>query len=241
MSRSQIESRTLATGETALAYQLRRTNRRRTVALSVGPDQSVTVLAPFDATVELVEGILARKLRWIRSQQASVAALPSPTRPRQWISGETHRYLGRQYRLKISRGEDSSVKLIGGYFVVSTTSPDKAKVIGQLMRAWYRERATTLLRARISKILSETTWLSLAPPPIAIRPLKLRWGSAAPSGRLTFNIDLVKLPIGCIDYVVCHELVHLQVYNHSTAFWRLLGRVMPDWKRWRDRLATTEY
>ena len=77
--------------------------------------------------------------------------------------------------------------------------------------------------------------------PIVIRALRQRWGSTTKAGRVYFNVDLVKLPLPCIDYVVAHELVHLMIPNHSPAFWRMLGRVMPDWQRWRDRLKRVEF
>jgi hypothetical protein len=108
------------------------------------------------------------------------------------------------------------------------------------MEDWYRSHAKPLLAERVSRALAATTWLDIERPPIAIRALKQRWGSTTKAGRITFNLELVKLPLPCIDYVVAHELVHVRIPNHSPAFWRMLARVMPDWKRWRDRLQRVE-
>jgi predicted metal-dependent hydrolase len=77
-------------------------------------------------------------------------------------------------------------------------------------------------------------------PPIAIKALTHRWGSTTRAGRITFNVDVVKLPPACLDYVIAHELVHLRIPNHSPAYWRMLGRVMPDWEMWRERLGRVE-
>jgi predicted metal-dependent hydrolase len=65
-------------------------------------------------------------------------------------------------------------------------------------------------------------------PSIAIDALTHRRGSSTKAGRITFNVDVVKLPPACLDYVIAHELVHLKILNHSPAYWRMLGRVMPD-------------
>jgi hypothetical protein len=98
-----------------------------------------------------------------------------------------------------------------------------------------------LLHERAKAVIASTSWLDANVPPITIRSMQKRWGSTSRSGRITFNIDLVKLPLSCIDYVVAHELVHLKIPNHSPAYWRMLSRVMPDWRRWQDRLWKVEY
>ena len=227
-------------GGEVLRYIVRQTGRRRTVAVVVEPDGQITVLAPRFSTQGRIEQILRRHLRWIRRQQREIEALPPPPLPREWVNGETHRYLGRQYRLKVLRAAESSVKLLGAFFVVSTPDQGDRAAVRHLMEGWYRQRAKTLLPQRTRLLLSRTTWLDVKLPPIQIRALRDRWGSASPSGRIAFNLDLVKLPLSCVDYVVAHELVHLAIPSHSPAYWRMLERVMPDWRRWRQRLATVE-
>jgi len=234
------ETRTLTSGEESLAYTLRRTGRRRTVGIFVEPDRRLTVLAPVGTDTARVEQMLRRRLPWIRRQRRELEALPPPPVPRQWVAGETHRYLGRQYRLRLVAGASRSVRLVGGYFVVTVPDRGDRAAVRTLMEAWYREHASTLIRERVKKALTATTWLEVEMPPIAIRRLSHRWGSTTRSGRIAFNVDLVKLPLPCIDYVVAHELVHLKIPNHSPAYWRMLGRVMPDWEKWRERVYRGE-
>lgn len=235
------ESRPLDAGEEELVYTLHRTGRRRTVGIYVEPDRRLTVLAPTGADVESVERILRRRLPWIRRQRREIEALPPPSPPRQWVNAETHRYVGRQYRLKLVVGAERSVKLAAGYFRVTLPDPKDRGAVRTLMECWYRERARALVAQRAKRLIAATSWLDLPElPPITIKSLTHRWGSTTKAGRITFNVDVVKLPPACLDYVIAHELVHLKIPNHSAAYWRMLGRVMPDWEKWRERLGRVE-
>lgn len=235
------EARTLTAGDETLDYMLRRTGRRRTVGIFVEPDRRLTVLAPTHADTASIERILRRRLPWIRRQRRELESLPMPPAPRQWVNGETHRYLGRQYRLKVTSGADCSVRLIGPFFVVTVPQSRDREAVRAVMAAWYRSHALSIIEARMRRLLAETTWFDLeAAPSFSVKALTHRWGSTTRAGRITFNVDVVKLPIVCLDYVIAHELVHLAVPNHGPAFWRMLGRVMPEWRRWRERLNAVE-
>ena len=237
---SPVEHRSVHSGDEVLSYTLRRTGRRRTVGIFVEPDMRVTVLSPQGADVDNVERILRKRLPWIRRQRRAIEALPPPPAPRQWVNGETHRYLGRQYRLKLIAGRESKVRLSGAYIHVTLPTVSDRRAIQKLVEAWYRQRAHALVLDRANRLLRATTWLEIAElPPIVFRALSHRWASTT-GKRITFNPDVVKLSSGCLDYVIAHELVHLRIPNHSPAYWRMLERVMPDWKKWRDRLARAE-
>jgi len=235
------EARSLATGEEWIAYSLRRTARRRTVGIYLEPGGRLNVLAPAGLGIETIERVLRRRLPWIRRTKRELEELPPPPPARQWVNGETHRYLGRQYRLKLLSGPVKSVRLAGAYFIVTLPDPRKREAVQELMESWYRRRARAVIEQRGRRLLGETTWLEIPElPPFSIKALTHRWGSTTKSGRITFNVDVVKLPGGCLDYVIAHELVHLKIPNHSAAYWRMLRRVMPDWEKWRNRLAQVE-
>ena len=223
-----------------MAYELQRTGRRRTVGITVEPDRRIVVLAPEGADRYRIEEILRRRMPWIRRQRRTLESLPPRPSPRQWVAGETHRYLGRQYRLKLIKASDKGVKLVAGYFVVSLPNPKNQAGIRRLMEAWYRENAYRVFTKAVERILHSTTWLNVAIPVITIRTMRQRWGSTTSAGRVMFNVDLVKTPLGCIEYVVAHELIHLAIPNHGSAFWRMLSRCLPEWKKWRERLGRAE-
>lgn len=227
-------------GGDGLAYTLRHTSRRRTVGIIVEPDGRISVLAPTSVTIHRVEQIMRRRAKWIRRQQREVEALPPPPLPREWVSGETHRYLGRQYRLKVLAASEESVKLLGAFFEVTVRDRNDRDRVCALMETWYRSHTEALLATRLERVRASTTWLTSEPTRVCLRKLQTRWGSTSPSGRISFNRDLGQLPLSCIDYVIAHELVHLMIPNHSPAFWRMLERVLPDWRRRRQRLAMVE-
>jgi predicted metal-dependent hydrolase len=219
-------------------YQLFRSNRR-SLGITVEPGGRLIVTAPLGVSVERIESLLRRRRSWIRRQLRDAVNGPPPPVPRQWVGGETHRYLGRQYRLRIRRGSPG-VSLVGGFFVVTARENTPARVRAGMER-WYREHALAVFRRRAQGLIESTARLRLSEmPALQVRRLAKRWGSCTPNGNLFVNVEAVKLPIGCIDYLLMHELCHLQVPHHGRRFWRLLDACMPDWERWRRRLKRVE-
>lgn len=224
-----------------LEYVLRRTGRRKTVAITVEPSGDVTVTAPTMAAVDQVERILERRRTWIRRRVQRVLSLPPPPAPREWVSGETHRYLGRQYRLTVEQGSPTGVRLVGRFFHVTVADSADRELVRRRMERWYLDRARVVFTRRLAEVVRSTPRLALKePPPLLVRRLRKRWGSCSPEGRILMNVDAVKLPVGCIDYLLVHELCHLRVPHHGAEFWRLLTLCMPDWERWRRRLDEVE-
>jgi len=237
---SPAEARLIEVGDRLLAFTLRRSNRR-TMSISVEPDQRVIVTVPVSTPDERVDTVVRRRARWIRRQQLAFGQMPPLGPLPKWVSGESHRYLGRQYRLKLIEGSEPSVKLSGGYFRVTLKQPNDRGAVQRLVDGWYRHRAREIIAERARRLIAATSWLEIGDlPPITIKALSHRWGSTTRAGRIAFNVDIVKLPPACLDYVIAHELVHLRIANHSAAYWRMLGRVMPDWQKWRQRLCQAE-
>lgn len=236
---SNLLHRTTDIGGHPLKFQLRRSEKRRTLEISVGPNGDVLVTAPTSAPDERVLAAIRRRVLWIRRQQRAYEALPSPLPPRQWVAGETHLYLGRQYRLKLRKGQKSDVRLSGTFFEVSLPCPVDHAAVQRAMESWYRKHAIALLVDRVLRARESASWLRAVPlPRVSVRAMRFRWGSATRQGGVYFSTELVKLPLGCIDYVVMHELTHLQIPHHGPKFWRLMSRCMPDWERWKRWLET---
>ena len=157
------------------------------------------------------------------------------------MSGETHRYLGRQYRLKVELGEIVSVSLKGAFFDISTPNKADTGSIQTAMEAWYLHHAYPIFEQRLNQsIQSSKPFLGLDRVDLMVRKMSKRWGSCTPSGRIILNPLLIQAPIQCIEYIIMHELCHLAVLNHGTKFWQLLSKCMPDWEKRRQALSRME-
>lgn len=220
-------------GET-IRFEVRRLGSRRTLGIEVHPDGRVLVRAPADCPAEVIDDRVKRRARWITRQLADLERYRPRTPPRHYVSGETHLYLGRQYRLKVSPGDRRSVKLTRGHLLVSLPEPCTPARCKNVLRLWYRDRARSVFREALAASLGH--FEELERPRLIIRTLQSRWGSLSPSGTMTLNVDLVRAPRACIEYVVVHELCHLKHPHHGAEFYRLLEGVMPDWQQRKEKL-----
>ena len=211
---------------------------RKRLSISVHPDGSVTALAPAHRTIDDVAGHLQRRRSWITKQRRHFEKYQPLPDEKRYVAGETHLYLGRQYRLRVYEAEKTSVKLVGRFFHVAVPAKNDTRSIASAMDRWYRLHAEPIFRKRLEHCLGAAASLRSIPIQLRIRPMKRRWGSCSSAGTITLNTELVKTPSHCIEYVIMHELCHLRVHDHSPAFFRLLGRSMPDWRQRKERLES---
>ena len=206
------------------------------VLIKVHPDCRVVVSAPNSATNSEVIAATQKRSHWIAQQLRAFREQSAHINPRQYISGESHYYLGKQYQLKVI--EDSrlpqGVKLLRGKIEVNVRNKSAQKV-QQLLNEWYRQRAKIVFAKRLDIVLEQALWVQQRPD-FRILSMQTQWGSCSPHGRLTLNPYLVKAPTECIDYVILHELCHIAEHNHSERFYQLLGQVMPNWQTIKNQL-----
>lgn len=225
-------------GDTTIRFRLRRQSdrQRRQVSIHVEPDGSVVVDAPPEATDALILAAVKKRARWIAGHQADIRARQAHVLPREYVSGESMLYLGRRYRLKVTvqEGAAAQARLRGGYLevVASTRTP---AVLRPALDDWFRVRARDVLAQRLMAVAAPLRWVKELPP-MRLQVMKIQWGSCSPAGRLTLNPWLVKAPRECIDYVLLHELCHLQHHDHSSRFYAALDRNMPNWRATKARL-----
>lgn len=232
MEQSQIQF-----GKTEIAYTIVRARRKKTVAIGVDPVNGVLVRAPRETPVGMLDQIVHRKAKWIVDRRRRCEDLTPPPSSREFVSGETFLYLGRQYRLKVEHGSSRSLgeaRLAGGYLHVPMARGEQREVVvRRRLVHWYRERAEHRLPERV------TIWsakLGVEPSAVLIRDQRNRWGSADSTRTLRLNWRVVQAPIRLVDYVVAHELVHLLFPNHTSTFWAALGEVMSDYEVRREAL-----
>lgn len=212
---------------------------RKTLEIAVHPNQAVVVKAPLGVEPAEVQRRVSKRARWIIKQRIFFRQFDPRTPVRCYVGGETHLYLGKRYRLKISSGQHDEIKLVRGYFEIQIKGRDSSDKIKCLLDGWYAKKAAVKFRERLDHCWLYFKKLSLPRPRLQIKRLKKRWGSLSGRGMLTLNTDLIRAPRECIDYVVVHELCHLQCKDHGPKFYKLLGKIMPDWEKRKHKLELT--
>ncbi len=211
--------------------------RRRKIAIHIHPHGSVQVDVPEDTVTTEIRQAVSKRARWVVKHLAEIRERQQDVFPRQYISGESHFYLGRRYMLKVNHTPRaaSEVKLLRGRLNIATVdkSPDAVKV---LLWQWYKAHAKNTFQRRLAVLVEQASWARISRPGIRLLTMKRQWGSCSPKGHIILNPHLVKAPRDCIDYVILHELCHLREHNHSPKFYRLLGMLMPDWQSVKARL-----
>lgn len=209
---------------------------RRRVSIHVHPDGTVTVDAPENTETAEVVAAVRRRIRWIWLRLRACRERARHVLPRQYVSGESHFYLGRRHVLKVivSSAAHEGVKLLRGKLEVRTRARDAGKV-RTLLDAWYRQRAEEMFARRIAACAAQAPWIKTTPG-FRLLTMRTQWGSCSPKGDLLLNPHLVKAPGPCVDYVIFHELCHLKEHNHSAKFYSLLGGLLPDWQKWKSEL-----
>lgn len=223
-------------GRHVIEFGIVRRNRK-TLEIAVEPDMSVVVAAPRNASIEAIKAKVRKKAAWVRRQQRYFAQFHPRTPERSFIAGETHLYLGRQYRLKVIHDVQRDVKLTRGFIVVRTHFPKRTDVTQELVEEWYKERALAKFSERLEINLGRFPDQEyFRPIRLVVKELAQRWGSMSPGKRLLLNRRLIWASIDAIDYVITHELCHIAQPHHGSAFYGLLAQAMPDWEKRKEKL-----
>ena len=234
MPQGRPKSESITIGATRIDYLIRQSDRTR-ARLVVLPCGSVEARVPRGTANDWIEAYLRRNRLWILRQQLYFERFRPREPARRYVAGETFRYLGRQYQLRLLKGVGSTVRLKGRHLVVTMPERDP-EAIRCAIRTWYRDHAKAVFARRAPACFHKVRSKGISEQPIELRSMKRRWGSCTKQGRLLINPHLVVAPTDCVDYVLMHEICHLKYPHHDQKFYRLLTTVMPDWPRRRDRL-----
>jgi predicted metal-dependent hydrolase len=216
-----------------LVLAVRRSDRRKSIGLTVERDGALAVLAPAAATTDELRDVIRTRETWLWAKLAEKEILTRAWSPKQYVAGEGHAYLGRHYRLMfVDQNERSQppLRLFGGFFALRRDQRDWA---AEHFAGWYRSRGREWLTKRVRRHLLR---FGLAEGPVDVRDLGYRWGSCGERA-LHFHWRVMTLPPQVADYVIVHELAHMIEPRHDRAFWALVARVMPDYERRREWLA----
>jgi len=228
------EKKSIKYGERVIEYSILYSDRK-TLTIIVHPDCSVLVRSPKEASENSIEERVKKKSKWIAKHLDYFTNFKPKVIQRQFVSGETHLYLGREYRLKIVVDPKEKVVATRENIVVYTKQND-ANRIRHLVEFWYFENARECFSKSLANCFEKFEKFGFKKPALKIRRMKTRWGSYSTKGTVTLNLELIKTPMECIDYVVTHELCHILQKNHGKAFYKLLSKMMPEWEKHKKKL-----
>lgn len=237
MTASSVERSEVRFGSKTIEYSIRRSSRRGTVSIAIDPTEGVLVTAPSPAPVRRLDEIVHAKATWIVQRLKRQSDLP-PTQEKEFVSGESFLYLGRQYRLRLDRDhEPRPLRLENGWLRVPLPhhlgEQHRSAYVRAALIDWYKRNAGKRIPARI---LHWADKLDVKVPVVRLAEPRKRWGSASSSGTVRINWRIIQAPLSLVDYVVAHELVHLRHPDHTREFWATFGRLMPDYEIRKARL-----
>lgn len=208
---------------------------RKTLSLTITPDLHIGVRCPHNADNERIELFLKRKWFWLEKQISFFGKYQRKHYKREYVSGESFRYLGRQYKLVVKRGTRDKVSLLGGVLLVYTTrGMENGSYTKRLISGWYDEKTDEIFRERFEDIKKKFKYEDVLD--LKIRDMRRRWGSFVTKNKVILNPKLIYMSKDCIDYVITHELCHLQYKKHNKDFFKLLDKKLPKWKKTKEKL-----
>ena len=198
------------------------------------PDGRIRISAPMLMSERAIRQFVIDKEQWIRKHMARMAEVKCPA-PREYVSGEEHRYRGRSYRLRVVHDSGPArVALEGEEMVLYVREGATKERREAVMREWYRAELKALLPELMAR------WeavIGVKANRVCIKQMKTIWGSCNHRTHdINFNLELMKHPLHCIEYVVVHELLHIIVRLHNDEFKALLTRYLPNWRETKREL-----
>jgi predicted metal-dependent hydrolase len=226
-----IEQRAALLAGKNISYTLKRSNRRRSIGLRID-DCGLTVSVPLRTSEKWLHSVLHDKAHWVVEKLGNwQARKPTETR---WMDGEAIPYLGELLILHVAQSLLTTPPVRrGNKLFVFVADDGDAKKIELAVTLWYQQEALHLFVQRVDHYAH---LLNVAPRAVKLSAAKTQWGCCTARGSVRLNVQLIKLPLRLIDYVVVHELAHMREMNHSEKFWKVVGSACTDYIKLRREL-----
>ena len=206
-----------------VSYTLKRSARAKNVWLRIGIGTGLEVVAPARMPLRELSGAIEKKSAWIQRHLARAGQAEGVKRP-VLKDGAVVPYMGEERRLRvlISRGMLNTVKMVSGEIIAAVPDVSGLK---DTLEAWYKKMARKVIVAGVERLANGRKFGR-----ISIKDQKTRWGSCSSKGNLNFNWRLIMAPPRVIDYLIIHELTHLEHQDHSKRFWDKISKRFPDYE-----------
>ncbi len=225
-------------GET-IRFDIKYKNRS-SIGLTIDGYGNIIVLAPKKTSDERVIQVLEVNWDQIQTKLNEMQKRMNGPLEKVYENNESFLYLGNTYPIQIVQDVTimkERVEFDEETLFIYVQHHDKEK-IKQLLRRYYYQRSKALVEERVSFYQSN---FKTKPRSIRITDSKTNWGTCDSNFQLTFNWRLAMAPLEVIDYVVVHEMCHMVHLNHDRSFWRLVGKLMPDYKEKENWLAMSSW
>ncbi len=232
-----------------IEVELRRNSRRRTrIGMAFDPSGFVIMDAPPGVGESEVREVVAEHHRWLRVRLEKARDAVHEVRTLKYVAGELVHYLGQAYRLEVRAGGEDRVELSApagsqlplfsdvAFGTLQVTTPETSALgVKAAVCDWYSREGDRVFAERLAG-WTDLPWLNGSAPQWRHTFMRSQWGSCSARGKISLNTHLVKAPVALIDYVILHELCHLEHHDHGRRFYALVERHMPDWERRRTAL-----
>jgi len=225
-------------GATTINYDIVYSDKRKNATLTVYPMKEVEISVPKHLEREHIQSIVKQKADWVIKQLLWFDEITQLDSSKEHINGETYLYLGRQYRLQIKKAEGrAETKIIGKTVQVNlpinTPKKHEKKIIKATIWKFYSQQTEEKVIELLKKYSKR---LGIQPPRFMIKNQYKRWGSCTSKNQLIFNFRLSMAPVSQIEYVVAHEICHINHKDHSNVYWKLLSLILPDYELRKEAL-----
>ncbi len=208
--------------------------RRKTISLQITDDATLIVRAPFNVSYQTIRNVIIKRIKWINKKRKEVLARDPGFVKKEFVNGESFLYLGRYYKLTLVKNQERPLIFKNGFFL----SVEYLPIAKEIFINWYRQKAYQKISERVEWYAKKRGFKYNK---INITNAQKRWASCSSKKNLNFSWRLIMAPLRVIDYVVIHELVHLEEKNHTRDFWNKVKLLMPDYEKYKDWLVKIGY
>jgi predicted metal-dependent hydrolase len=198
-------------------------SNRKTLGLVIGRDKSICVNAPNGVSKEKIDNFINNKKSWIYQKLGNKKKYQDISE-KEFVSGSSILYLGRNYNLDVNSYKHKNIKFNGKFLL----SRSESNNVNELFKEWFIKKANEKI---IPLVEDNAKNLGVVYNKADIKELRYRWGSCTPKNNLYFNWRLIKAPLSVVNYVIIHELAHIIEPNHTKRFWSIIKSQMPNYEK----------
>ena len=222
--------------ELDFSYQVKISARRKTLSITVHPDNRVVVHAPATCSRVRIARFVEQKFDWVRKAFEANVQRGRQTLEKSFQTGERLLYLGREYTLRVEQGNPPGVVFDEDHICVrlpAEDGPDGPSNVKERLREWYVSQALAKIKEKVPLYSAR---IGVSPRQVTIKSMQSRWGSCSASGRISLAWNIIMAPEEVLDYLVVHELCHLVHHDHSPRYWSVVESILPDHRQRRKWL-----